>query len=172
MRLSYCPLTTPLPPPHTHTGAYLHAHIEVAAHCHGQPAKLAILREAVTPAIDAASLRFEEHRLQFWSLSTLQVNLLTARAAIDAKRRAVKELAHGGELTHADEAALVTALDSAMAEVDAIRYSVLAPRRFHRKLKKVLTELASAERDSAVGLGPRPGSAPHQVATSPIDERA
>jgi uncharacterized membrane protein YjfL (UPF0719 family) len=123
--------------------AFLHAHIELRHECAGSEAKMQILRDAVEPVIARCQAKLDEHRLRYWSLTTLQVNLLTARAAIDKKRRRVTALAHLGDLKHADEDALMAVLDSAMVEVDSIRYSLLAPRRFHRKLKLVLTELQS-----------------------------
>jgi hypothetical protein len=53
----------------------------------------------------------------------------------------VSELTPRGDLKHGDEAAMLTILDSAMAAVDGIRYSVFAPRRFHRKLKLKIKRL-------------------------------
>ena len=67
--------------------AYIHAHDELRKLCAPDPRKAALLRDAVEPALHRARLRLQEHRLRYWSLTTLQINLLTARAAIDLKRK-------------------------------------------------------------------------------------
>jgi pimeloyl-ACP methyl ester carboxylesterase len=121
--------------------AFVHAHAELEHLCASDERKVAVVREAVLPVVARARARLHEHRLRYWSLTTLQINLLTARAAIDMKRHHVKALASSGDLTSTDVGQLTGALDSALYAVDTMRFSVFAPRRFHRKLRAVLRQL-------------------------------
>lgn len=130
--------------------AFVHAHDALSDACEADSRKAELVRASVEPVAARARRHLREHRQCYWSLTTLEINLLTARAAIGMKGKQVRALAAAGDLSSAHADQLSGALDSALYAIETIRYSPLAARRFHITLRRVLRLLDSEEGGAAV----------------------
>jgi len=96
-----------------------------------------------------------------WVITSFQINVLAARAAVLMKREAVHELQHEGTLTHADLEQLGLVFDRAHHVLDSVRVSLFGAHRFHAVMRRVMrnapvpgaeVEMSTVEGGSAAGL--------------------
>mmetsp|Transcript_3181 Transcript_3181/g.9209 ORF Transcript_3181/g.9209 Transcript_3181/m.9209 type:complete len:1144 (+) Transcript_3181:125-3556(+) len=133
---------------------FIRAHTEVKEVVRADATRLRVVKEAVDPVLRRAQKELEAHQAAHWSLVTLHINLLTARAAVEMKRDAVSKVAAQGTLSAADIVQIIPYFDSALYALDTVRHSLTAPISFRRALQR-----AQSAPQPATGAEGAPGGA-------------
>lgn len=120
--------------------AFIRAHEALADIATRVTRRQLLAGNAIRSVIADAEKALHNHRVQFSALTSLQINVLTARAAVEMKRKRCLDLVHLGQLTTGDFSQLEEAFSRALFDLDAVRYSITASVRLRRRLRRAIGE--------------------------------